>query len=116
MTACLAATIARTVVTPSSACFGDVGGGATSGFSWGRLEGSIRTVDLRLGAATNLTLDYPKRSNRRSRYACMQGHMQGRGVSVLLLRRRLGEVFAFDNFFPVLRELDVLLEGYILVQ
>ena len=40
------------------------------------------------GAATNLTLDYLRRSNRRSRYACMQGHMQGRGVSVLLLFER----------------------------
>ena len=35
--------------------------------------------------------------------------MQGRGVLVLLLRR-LKEIFAFDDFFPVVRELDVLLQ------
>ena len=34
----------------------------------------------------------------------------------MLLLRGLGEVFTFDDFFPVLRELDVLLQGQIVVE
>ena len=38
----------------------------------------------------------------------MHGRMQGRGALVLLLRG-LRQVFAFDDVFPIFRELDVLL-------
>jgi hypothetical protein len=45
----------------------------------------------------------------------MYGQMSDRRVLVLLLCG-LGEVFAFDDGFPVFREFDVLLQGWIVVE